>query len=337
MLGNASRSRKLLGLVAATALASGAAGITAAPPPAPASPAGQPSAPPAEPAPAAGFADEVSVSWILVPVTVQTRAGRFVRDLEREDFELRVDGRAVKFPDFEPRGGVPWSLVFLQDLSGSMALAGNLEASRRATRYFFDRAKGGDEFALASFAGRVTAVDVPFTEDQQALREAVDRWEGYGKTALHDAVALLPQISGSSRNLKRAVILVTDGVDNASQMTPAQARELVRRAEIPVFVLGLESGDPKAVSAEGDQLHRFADVLNLLAAMTGGRYFPIRGPDDLDGACAAIAEELRSQYVLGFETSDRGPSRYRPISVEVRRRNVKVTYRQGYRGTRPAS
>lgn len=335
MLGNANRSHRARRAAALAALAACLAG-TAPAPAADAPAAAQPPAPPAEPAPAAGFADEVSVSWILVPVTVQTRSGRFVHGLEREDFELRVDGRKVRFPDFEPRGGVPWSLVFLQDLSGSMALGGKLEASQAAVRYFLDSAKGGDEFALASFAGRVTAVEVPFTEDQQALREAVDRWEGYGKTALHDAVALLPQISGSSRNLKRAVVVVTDGVDNASEMTANQARELVRRAEIPVFVLGLQSGDSKAVSAEGGKMYRFADVLNLLAAMTGGRYFPIRGPDDVRAACAAIAEELRSQYVLGFETSDRGPSRYRPISVEVRRRNVKVTYRQGYRGTRPA-
>jgi VWFA-related protein len=312
-------------LVVAAALAAPASGRAA-----PAAP------PPPEPPPAAGFADEVSVAWILVPVTVQTRGGRFVKGLEREDFELRVDGRRVSFPDFEPRGGVPWSLVFLQDLSGSMALSGKLEASQRVVRFFFDLARGGDEFALASFAGPVTAVDVPFTEDQSALRETVARWEGYGKTALHDAVALLPQISGSSRNLKRAVVLITDGADNASQMTAAQAREVVRRAEIPVFVLGLESGDPKAVSAEGDRLYRFADVLNLLATETGGRFFPILGPADLTAACAAIEEELRSQYVLGFETSGRGASRYRPISVEVRRRNVKVTHRQGYRGTRPA-
>lgn len=331
---NASRARILDRLAAGAGVAASLVALAAAPvalaqPPSPASPAG-------EQAPAAGFADEVSVAWILVPVTVKTRSGRFVQGLDREDFELRVDGRRVHFPDFEPRGGVPWSLVFLQDLSGSMDLGGRLEASREAARYFLDRAKGGDEFALASFAGPITAVDVPFTDDQPALREAVDRWEAYGKTALHDAVALLPQISGHSRNLKRAVILITDGVDNASQMTAAQARALVQRAELPVYVLGLESGDPKAVSAKGEKLHRFADVLNLLAAQTGGRYFPIRDPDDLKEACAAVAEELRAQYVLGFETSGRGGSRYRTISVEVRRRNARVTWRKGYRGTRPA-
>ena len=286
--------------------------------------------------PQATFSEEVAVAWILVPVSVKTPAGRFVKGLDRDDFELRVDGRKVRFPDFEPRGEVPWSLVFLQDLSGSMGLGGRLEASREAIRQFLDAARSGDEFALASFAGRTIGVDVPFTEDQQALRETLTAWEAYGRTALHDAVALLPHISGSSRNVKRGVILVTDGVDNASRVTPGEARELVRQAELPVYVLGLESGDPNAVSADGGKVYRYADVLNLLAAMTGGRYFPIHGPEDLKEACTSIAEELRFQYVLGFETAARGESRFRPISVTVGRQDVRVASRRGYLGTPPA-
>jgi len=276
------------------------------------------------------------VSWVLVPVSVKSHGGRWIKGLKRKDFELRVDGHKVNFPDFEPRGEVPWSLVFLQDLSGSMATGGRIDASREAVRYFFDGAKTGDEFAIASFAGPTTAVEVPFTEDLTALREDVDRWKPYGRTALHDAVALLPQISGSSRNLKRAVVLITDGVDNASRLTAGQARDLVRRAELPVYVLGLESGDPRVVSAAGDKVYRYADVLNLLAAMTGGRYFPVRGPDEVKEACASIAEELRYQYVLGFETSGAGTNRYRTISIAVRRRGAQVAFRQGYRGTLPA-
>ena len=184
---------------------------------------------------------------------MKNRAGH-VRGLDRDEFELKVDGRPVRFVDFEARGEVPWSIVFLQDLSGSMALSGKLEKSKKAILSFLDQARPGDEFALASFAGGVTAIDVPFTENQRPLRETLERWEAYGKTGLHDAVSLLPQITGDSRNVKRAVILITDGADNASQVTPNQARDIVRRASLPVYVLGLESGDPYAVSAEGEKL-----------------------------------------------------------------------------------
>ncbi len=294
---------------------------------------------PAPSNPAAGtegtFSDQVSVAWILVPVTVRSRSG-FVRGLDKNDFEMRVDGQPVRFPDFEPRGEVPWSIVFLQDLSGSMAVGGRLDSSREAILQFLDGAKFGDEFALASFAGSTTAVDVPFTEDQQPLRETLAGWEAYGRTALHDAVAMLPRITGESRNLKRAAVLITDGVDNASRITPAQARDLVRQAELPVYVLGLESGDPNVVSPEGQKLYRYADVLNLLASLTGGRYFSIHGPDELKEACATIADELRYQYVLGFETRPTGENRFRPIWVSVKKRDVIVNARKGYKGTPPA-
>ncbi|MBZ0089737.1 MAG: hypothetical protein K8H90_05090, partial [Thermoanaerobaculia bacterium] len=170
-----------------------------------------------------------------------------------------------------------------------------------------------------------------------ALNESIARWEAYGKTALHDAVGRLPEISGDSRNVKRAAILITDGVDNASSLSANEARDLVRRAELPVYVLGLESGDPFALDERGEKVYRYADMLNLLSHLTGGRYFPIAGPDDLKEACATIAEDLRYQYVLGFDTSGRGEAKFRQIAVEVRDGDdLRVLTRHGYRGTAPA-
>jgi Ca-activated chloride channel family protein len=313
-------------LLAAAWLVAGAAAQS--PPPAP--------APEPTPPPTAAFEEEVSVAWILVPVTVRDRRG-YVRGLDRRDFRLEVDGRPVAFADFEQRGEAPWSLVFLQDLSGSMGVGGRVESSQEAARYFLDRSREGDEVAIATFASGFTTVDVPFTEDLGVAREAVATWEGWGKTALHDAVARLPEISSSSRNVKRAAILITDGVDNASAVTPAAARELVRRAELPVYVLGLESGDPFMLDESGKKVYRYADVLNLLAAMTGGRYFSIGGPDDLKEACAAIAEDLRYQYVLGFDTSGGGRVADRSIRVTIKgESDLQVKSRRAYRGTAPA-
>ena len=272
-----------------------------------------------------------------MPVIVKGAEG-YLNGLEKEDFALKVDGRPVHFPDFEPRGEAPWSLVFLQDLSGSMGIGGRLEASHEAVDYFLDAARPGDEFALATFAGVDTNIDVPFTEDLTALRESIASWEGYGKTALHDAVALLPRISSDSRNVKRAAVLVTDGVDNASTISAAQAREIVRQAQLPVYVFGLESGDPYAAPTSADGVFSYADMLNLLAHMTGGRYFAIASPDDMKEACASVAEDLRYQYVLGFETQGTGKNAFRTIQVEVRKKKAKqVLSRKGYQGLPPAA
>ena len=274
--------------------------------------------------------DRVSVGYVYVPVVVQSREG-YVRDLERGDFELRVDGRPAAFDSFETGATAPLSLVVLQDLSGSMANGGKLGASREAVRYVLSRARPGDEFSLAWFAGGVFQIDVPFTTDVGTLREALESWEAYGTTALQDAIAWLPQILGEREGVKRAVLLITDGVDNASTIDAESARELVRRAELPVYVLGLSGGH----MSEG---YRIADMLGVLASLTGGRYRPLTDAAGLGPACAEMLEELRHQYVLGFSVGGTGVAREHRLDVVVSgRRTRALNFRRGYYGLDPAA
>jgi hypothetical protein len=140
-------------------------------------------------------------------------------------------------------------------------------------------------------------------------------------------------MSLGSSGVKRAAILVTDGIDNASELTPVQARTLVERAELPVYVLAL----PGRELVDDAATFRYADLLEDLAAATGGQYYPLHGPGDARRTCAAILGELRHRYVLGFSVSGVGPSTYHPISVEVRGRGRRsnLVHRRGYRGTAP--
>ncbi len=302
--------------------------IGAAPPPA--------SPPPSPTPPPPAFSSEVSVSWVLVPVIVRGRNG-YVENLRREAFRLRVDGQPVAIRDFERRAEAPVSLVVLQDVSGSMEALGKLAASRRAISRLITLARPGDEIALATFAGEAARVEVPFTTDHDALHEAVATWEAYGTTALHDAIARLPEIAGAARFPRRAALLITDGVDNASSISAAEARELVRRAELPVYVFGLSAGDPYRLGIDRQKLFRFADALNLLASFTGGRYYALRSSRDLAAVSAAVAEELRYQYVLSFPVTGRGESRYRRIEVDLPgREHLRVLARKGYEGRPPA-
>jgi VWFA-related protein len=284
------------------------------------------------------FQDTLAVNNVLVPVLVRTRGG-YANHLEAKDFRLSVDGRPVPIESFDRNTEAPTSLVFLQDLSGSMGTEGKIELSREVVRYFVDHALAGDEFALATFASGHGEVEVPFTADREALLDAISRWQGWGTTALHDAVAWIPEISAEGRNSRRFAILVTDGVDNASSMTPAAAREIVRAAQVPVYVFGLGSGNPYELTSEGKKVYRYADVLNLLAGATGGRYFPIARSADLPKALKAIAEDLRHQYVLGFSTRE-GERSYRRLRVEVKAKGLgdraTVVFRRGYKGPPPA-
>lgn len=286
-----------------------------------------------EPAGSAGFTEEVSVGYVLVPLVVRSGAG-YADRLDQGDFRLLVDGKPVKIDSFERRSDAPASIVLLQDVSGSME-GTSLEASRQVARFFLDRAMPGDELAIATFASGEGQVDVPFTSDLGALREAVSGWKGYGTTALHDAVAWVPSISSEGHNPKRFALLVTDGIDNASRFTPEQAREIVRRAQLPVYVIGLGTGSPYEITSQGEKVYRYADVLNLLAATTGGRYYAISHVDDLQKALTAILNDLRHQYVLGFPTGE-GKPRQRDVKVEVKSGDRTVLFRRGYKGPPPA-
>lgn len=288
----------------------------------------------AAPDPRGTFREETRVAWVLVPVGV-ARDGRWLGDLERGAFRLAVDGRPVAFPDFDA-AEAPVSLVFLQDLSGSMANGGKLEASRAALGELIAAAAPTDELALATFAGGELSVEVPFTRDESVLAEAMALWQGYGTTAIHDAVAWIPDIAVAGRHAKRAVVLVTDGVDNASQLSPEAARELVRRAMLPVFVLGLGRaglGEAAADVARGGAA-TYGELLQRLAHATGGRYLPLASPADAPAAARDLLDELRQQYVLAFPTAP-GPAAERRLEVSVKSTGATVYHRRAYFGGPP--
>lgn len=279
------------------------------------------------------FEEEVSVGYVLVPLVVRSGAG-YADRLDEDDFRLLVDGNPVKIDSFERRADAPASIVFLQDLSGSME-GTSLQASQQAVQFFLDKSLKGDEFAIATFASDAGQVEVPYTSEMSVLRESVANWKAWGTTALHDAVAWVPNISAEGRNPKRFAVLITDGIDNASKFTPEQAREIVRQAQLPVYVIGLGTGNPYELSDTGDKIYRYADVLNLLASVSGGRYYAIANLQELQEALVAIHNDLRHQYVLGFATGE-GKSRLRDVKVEVKSGGRTVLFRRGYKGPPPA-
>lgn len=281
-----------------------------------------------------GFEDKVSVAYILVPVIARAKGG-YIDDLQADDFELKIDGMTVPFESFEVGDSAPVSIIFLQDLSGSMANADKLRFSRIAIEQILRGARTGDQFALASFADNSLSLDIPYTDDPEVIDTEVGKWNPYGVTALHDAVSGLPDLTQDRQSAKRAAILITDGADNSSALSPSEAREQVRQAELPVYVLGLSTGDPETLDRDGNKLHRYADILNLLAHLTGGQYFWVTNLQEAVAAGTTIASDLRHQYVLGFSTSDEGDIAYREIEVTTRKKKVQLSFRRGYHGPPP--
>lgn len=296
--------------------------------------AGQQPEPPEDGAerPVGEFSESMAVSWVLVPVLVRDGSD-YVNDLPASAFRLYVDDQPVDIAGFEAGASAPVSFVFLQDLSGSMANGGKLESSRRALAWLLSRARPDDEFALASFAGERLRVEVPFTRDEQVLAEAMGLWDAYGTTAIHDAVAWIPQIAVEGRHPKRAAVLVTDGVDNASDLTPEAARRAVVEARLPVYVFGLGRRGGTRVDPAEDSYGR---LLQQLARTTGGHYYAVRPGGGVARAAADMLEELRRQYVLAFPIAT-GEAAERRLRVEVEAPGrLTVYHRKGYRGGPPA-
>jgi Ca-activated chloride channel family protein len=280
---------------------------------------------------------EVSVGYVLVPVVVLDSKGRPVRDLKQKNMTLLADGRAVATDLFTRSDDAPVSFVVLLDGSGSMALAGKMDGARAAIRALAERRLPGDEFALYVFAEGKAREVVPFTDDVARVKKAVDAVVPFGKTALYDAIAKMPDRSLLGKNGSRAIFLLTDGIDNASTLSEAALTTLLEGVDVPVYPIGLRTTTALPVPSGGQTAEALlnVEVLGHIARMSGGRLEIVTEPEQLDSAVREIEKDLRSQYLLGFSPTASGDVRYHRLSVRISGFPKTLHMRAGYRGTDP--
>jgi Ca-activated chloride channel family protein len=284
------------------------------------------------------YSEQVAVNYVMVPFTVLGAKGVPITDLGAKEVKLLVDGATVKTDMFERSFNAPVSWTILLDGSGSMGLAGKLDAAKAVIDALTARKKPGDDFALYVFDSEGHANElVPFTENPSAIRRAVDVVKPWGKTAFFDALAEMPERSELGRNPSRAIILLSDGIDNASLMTRAEIEQQLEGVSIPIYAFGLrepaEAG-VKKIEAISEEMSNI-DLLEELAAATGGRLFVGNRPEILASAMDGIESNLRAQYLIGFSPTGKGAVKYRRISLELAGRVRSVRVRAGYRGTEP--
>ena len=280
-----------------------------------------------------GYVEVEKVRLVLVPTKVADRKGRIVRNLAREDFTLREDHIPQTIHFFSVEGATPVSIAFMLDVSGSMRMSGKLEAAKEAIRYFVDALRPQDRFALICFADEQVAWVTEFTSDRDRFLSRLAVQAGYGQTALHDAVAAAPGLVEASGDGKKAIVLITDGVDNASVITLDEAAEAARRASVPIYTIGFSSL-PTDLVPEHRELRTNFQVLDLFSEETGATAYAVHDPDELKEAVARIDEELRFQYLIGYKpTRSRWDGRYRSIQLETRKSRYVVSTRRGYYAT----
>lgn len=282
------------------------------------------------------YNEEVAVSYVMIPFTVLGSKGAPIVDLSAKEVKLLVDGAPVASDMFEMSMNAPVSWTILLDGSGSMALAGKLEAARAAVDTLISRRRPGDDFALYVFDKIHAKEVVPFTEDPSKITAALAAVKPYGKTAFFDALADMPERSRLGKNPTRAIILLSDGIDNASKLTRAQVAKQLEGVAVPIYALGLRA--PAEYQAKVTKVtEELSDIalLEELAGVTGGKLYVGNKPDQLTRAMDGIERNLRAQYLIGFSPTGKGAVKYRRISLELAGRVRSVRVRAGYRGTEP--
>lgn len=281
------------------------------------------------------FTEEVAVNYVMVPFTVIGGKGAPITDLARKEVSLLVDGQLVRTDMFEMSFNAPVSWTILLDGSGSMGLAGKMDAAKAAINALVARRKEGDDFALFVFDSQGHAKEmVPFTENPAAISRALDVVKPWGKTAFFDALAEMPARSELGRNASRAIILLSDGIDNASNVTLPDIEKQMEGLSVPIYAFGLREPGEKKLTAISEEMANI-DLLDELAAATGGKLFIGNRPEQLANAMNSIEKVLRAQYLLGFAPTGKGTVKYRRISLKLAGRVRSVRVRAGYRGTEP--
>jgi len=271
---------------------------------------------------------------VVFSATAVDGKGRPVTDLKREDFRIYEEGREQPIAHFHGGRDLPARILLLVDASGSMGDEFKVASARRAAGQILDALSAEDQVAVAGFDSRYWGV-VAFTHDREAVRQGVASITPFGSTALHDALDKASRDIASHGEGRRAVVVVTDGLDTSSEKTPDEVIARSRALDVPIYAVTVLSplDDPGSRSFLGKkatgEAAAAAETLARYASFSGGAAFRVSDALGLQVAASRIAGELKHQYRLGWDPPA-GSSRFRRVVVLSTRKGITVRTRSGY-------
>jgi VWFA-related protein len=269
-----------------------------------------------------------TVDIVSLNVTVVDGANHYITDLDQPDFSVFEDG--VKHDIvFFTRRPQPIALSLLLDSSASME--DKLPTLQMAATNFVKRLKANDLAQIIDFDSRV-AIRQTFTSNQAELETAILQTASGGSTSLHNAIYVslkeLGKIKAQNEEdvRRQALIVFSDGEDTSSLVSFEEVLDLAKRSETSIYTIALRGNDS---STRGFREAEF--VMRQLAQETGGRAFFPAKIEDLTGVYAQIADELASQYTIGYTSKNpKVDGAFRRIVVQVARANVTARTKKGY-------
>ncbi|HVI11076.1 MAG TPA: VWA domain-containing protein [Candidatus Binatia bacterium] len=265
--------------------------------------------------------DEVNVLFIATD-----KHGKFVRDLNENDFSILDDHKPPQsILNFRRETDLPLHLGLLIDVSGSVQSRFSFEQDA-ATAFLQHTLRAGFDQAFVVGFNKQSQMAQDFTDNVRLLSAGIHNLHDGGGTALYDAIyraakeKFLKDRPG--KPVRKAIVVVSDGEDNQSEVSRAQAIEMAQRAEVIIYAI---STDDSGLVLRGDR------NLEQLAESTGGRaFFPFK-MKDITHSFAAIEDELRSQYVVSYKPADfDADGRYRSIEISALKKDLQVRARKGY-------
>ena len=281
--------------------------------------------------PAIHIDEEIRVELQQIYATV-TRDNRPVLDLGQEDFQIWDDGIPQQIITFG-RGDIPFSAVLLVDASASMQ-GDRLKTAVEGVRAFVSDISPLDEVQVMLFSDELLH-RTPFSSDGATLLSYLAGVRARGGSAIHDHLYLaLKQLE--ERQGRRAVVLLSDGVDIESMLGMDDVRRTAQRSGVLLYWIRLQEGDRRRVlyssswRSREDHARQLA-LLEQTAAESGGRIEPISAVAEVGPAFRRIVRELREQYVLGYYPSvDKNDGAWHRVQVEVRDGGYQVRTKSGY-------
>lgn len=267
---------------------------------------------------------------VTVAATVRDQKGRPVTTLKAQDFNLLDSGQPRPILEFE-RDQAPMSLAILADYSGSMDVAAKRTAARDVVRQLVGwLMPGEDRVGLYAFDLDLREIQ-PMRPAPADVVQRMDRLEPWGKTRLLDSIAETGRKLAQTNAGRRAVVVLTDGDDNASQMSAAEVSGIASSIDVPVYIVLIVSPLDrvgKSTTLIDPHLAEQRDgALGNLARWTGGDILVPVSEVETQAATKQIVDELRQQYLLAFEPS--AQPGWHPLEVRTRP-NLIVRARSGY-------
>jgi VWFA-related protein len=262
-----------------------------------------------------------SSELVTTAVSVRDAENRIVKTLEQKDFIVEEDGVAQPITQFT-KDRVPVSLSLTMDISDSMRGQRIVDAQAALGHFLDTLLVTDDEAALIGF-NHATRVYGSWTTDRAGLRAKLDAIKPTGGTAMYDAIdASLPMFE-SRTHARAAILLVSDGADTASDVTPTQLKQKLNRSDVFLYAIGINSLDAR----NSTRINPY--TLSELTSQGGGYTEIIGSAAELGPATERIAEELNNQYVIGYTPTKRADGKYHIVRVKVANETYRVRARRG--------